>query len=126
MLEVLPEDEEPIPLMMMMVTLPYLTSLACDNQVQDTSIYLLLTFMIRRKMTKMNGGLWEQQGPNATLAVEQNNGPQQELMPYLNMVPFADLEEPMDKIDQLVVLHDLNLRPANHIVQQEHIPKQSW
>jgi hypothetical protein len=126
MLEVLPEDEEPIPLMMMMVTLPYLTSLACDNQVQDTSIYLLLTFMIRRKMTKMNGGLWEQQGPNATLAVEQNNGPQQELMPDLNMVPFADLEEPMDKIDQLVVLHDLNRRPANHIVQQEHIPKQSW
>jgi hypothetical protein len=37
-------------------------------------------------------------------------------MPDLNIVPFAELEEPMDKIDQQVELPDLNLMLGNQIV----------
>jgi hypothetical protein len=40
----------------------------------------------------------------------------------LNMVPFFEMQEPLDEIDQIVQVPDLNLMPKNIIVQHQPMP----
>jgi hypothetical protein len=44
---------------------------------------------------------WMPHEPDVAPAADQPNEPQQELMPDLNMVPFFELQELLDGIDQI-------------------------
>jgi hypothetical protein len=63
---------------------------------------------------------WAQQNPDAAPAAIQEEDQfvqvdniDQVPMPDLNLVPFAEMEEPDDEVDQLVVVPDLNFAPVH-------------
>jgi hypothetical protein len=65
-------------------------------------------------------GDWVQQNPDAALAALQDDDQfiqidniNQVPVTDLNMVPFAEMEELADEVDQLVVVPDLNFAPID-------------